>query len=97
MVKVFYYIKDKDGYAVDGVYESHEELYLWQHIRNARIQSGAKREDFVLVNTSCIPRKKATWVNPDWPIYLVPRKKSKLAFGRYVYEEKPKVVDQEGD
>lgn len=95
-VKVFYYIKDRDGFASeDKTYESEEDgLYLWQHINNARKQAGVTRENFVLITTSCIQRKKAKWVDPSWPVVPFPKlKKAKLAFGRYVIEKTPDPVD----
>lgn len=99
-VKVFYYVKDREGFALsDQVYESEEEgLYLWQHINNARKQAGVSRENFVLINTSCIQRKKVTWVDPSWPVVPFPKlKKTKLAFGRYVIEKPPEPVDPDFD
>ena len=102
-VKVYYYTKDKDGYTLDTkVYEStpedEDKLFLWQHINNARKQSGAPRDRFFIINTSCSPRKKPTWINPDWPVIPFPKlKKTKLAFGRYVIEKPPEPVDPDYD
>jgi hypothetical protein len=99
-VKVFYYTKDKEGFALpDETYESIEEdLFLWQHINNARKQAGVPRERFFIINTSCSPRKKSTWVNPDWPLVPFPSlKKTRLAFGRYVIEKAPEPVDPDYD
>jgi hypothetical protein len=95
-VKVYYYVKDREGFALpDQTYESDEEgLYLWQHINSARKAAGVPRERFVLITTSCIQRKKSNWVNPDWPVVPFPKlKKAKLAFGRYVIEKAPDPVD----
>ena len=98
-VKVYYYTEDKDGYCTpNAVYEStpddEDGLYLWQHINKARKQAGVLRERFFIINTSCSPRKKSTWICPDWPVIPFPKlKKTKLAFGRYVIEKPPEPVD----
>ena len=90
MVKVSYYTTDKDGYVVLGSYESRErDLFLWQHINAARKQAGVPRERFKILSTSVAPEKKPEWIDPNWPVVLFPKKKSKLAFGRYVYEAPP--------
>lgn len=95
-VKVYYFVKDKEGYSSeDKTYYSEEEnLYLWQHINRARKEAGVSRENFFIINTSCSPRKKSTWICPDWPVTPFPKlKKTKLAFGRYVIEKPPEPVD----
>jgi hypothetical protein len=97
MVKVSYYTIDKDGYVELGCYESRErDLFLWQHINAARKQSGASREKFKVLLTSVAPEKKPEWIDPNWPVVLFPKKKSKLAFGRYVYEAPP-ITDSQTD
>ncbi len=95
-VKVNYYVKDKEGFALeDKTYYSEEEnLYLWQHIYRARKEAGVSRDNFFIINTSCSPHKKPTWINPDWPVIPFPKlKKTRLAFGRYVIEKPPKPVE----
>ena len=85
MIKVFYYIKDKEGFATDGYYESDDnDMMLFQHINAARKQSKASRENFVLVTTSVSPRKISNWKYQGTSTVLFPRKKRKMAFGRYV-------------
>lgn len=97
MVKVSYYTIDRDGYAVLGTYESRErDLFLWQHIERARKESGASRDKFKLLTTSVSQEKTPSWIDPNWPVILFPKKKSKLAFGRYVYEAPP-VTDSRND
>jgi hypothetical protein len=94
MIKVFYYIKDKEGFATDGYYESdNNDLMLFQHINEARKQSKASRENFVLVSTSVSPRKISNW-KYEGPVLLFPKKKRKLAFGRYVDDPVPVKVDE---
>ena len=102
-VKVYYYTEEKDGFCTpEAVYESPPEdedgLFLWQHINKARKQAGVPRERFFIINTSCSPRKKSTWINPDWPVVPFPKlKKARLAFGRYVIEKAPEPVDPDYD
>ena len=97
MVKVSYYTTDRDGYVVVGEYESRErDLFLWQHINAARKQSGASRENFKVLSTCVSQEKKPAWIDPNWPVILFPKKKSKLAFGRYVYEAPP-IIDSQTD
>ena len=97
MVKVSYYTTDRDGYVVVGEYENRErDLFLWQHINAARKQSGASRENFKVLSTCVSQEKKPAWIDPNWPVILFPKKKSKLAFGRYVYEAPP-ITDSQTD
>ena len=98
-IKIYYYTEDKDGYCTpDAVYEStpqnEDALFLWQHINNARKEAGVPRERFFIIKSSYSPRKKATWINPDWPLVPFPKlKKTRMAFGRYVIEKAPEPVD----
>ena len=101
-VKVYYYIKDKEGFALeDRIYESitgEDDLFLWQHINNARKEAKVTRERFCLIKTSCSPDKRPTWINPNWPVVPFPKlKRARLAFGRYVVDKPPKPVDPEYD
>jgi hypothetical protein len=94
MIKVYYYIKDREGFATDGYYESDDnDRLLFQHINEARKQSKASRENFVLVTTVVSPRKISNW-KYQGPVVLFPKKKRKMAFGRYVDDPVPVIIDE---
>ena len=98
MVKISYYYHDKDGYVIGGQYESIDrDMVLYEHINAARKQAGVSRDNFFIISSSCAPTKTPDWVNPNWPVIPFPKKRSKLAFGRYVYEPEPVKDENPGE
>lgn len=85
MIEIFYHTTDKDGFMVPGHYQSEDPSMVFsEHVEAARKQAAHTGSNFCIDRSVTKPTPRPSWIDPNWPVILVPKKPRKTYMGRYV-------------